>query len=148
MNYSTAIFLINTHVRAILATYEEGESATRTLFKTLNEDIGVGDFVVVPTESRHHMTVCKVVETDVDVDFEDATSVKWIIGRVDAAEYEQTLEQEAKAIQAIKSAEMRKKREDLRAAMFADHIDTLKALPIAAINGNGTEEPAEGGPES
>lgn len=136
MNYSTAVFLINKHVRAILATYEVEDNAKRTLFKTLDDSIKVGDFVIVPTDTRHKMTVVKVTDVDVDVDFDSATPVNWVIGKVDRAAHEQTLAQEGAAIQAIKGAELRKKREDLRDSMLKNHLDAIKALPIAAMNGD------------
>lgn len=136
MNYSTAVFLINKHVRALACTYEAPDNSPRTLFKTLDDTIKAGDFVVVPTDSRHSMTVVKVVEADVDVDFDSSVQVKWIIGKVDRAAYEQTLVQEAAAIQEIKRAELRKKREDLAGSLLANHLNTIKGLPIAAMNGD------------
>ena len=137
MNYSTAVFLINKNVRGVLATYESDSGAQKTLFKTLDDTISVDDYIIVPTDTRHKMTVCKVAETDVDVDFDSVVKVEWIIGRIDRSSYEQTLKEEAVAIQQIKSAELRKKRDDLREALFADHVEALKALPISAINGDG-----------
>ena len=136
MNYSTAVFLINKHVRAMHVTYEEGDSAKRTIFKTLDPDIDEDDLVVVETDTRHGYTVCKVVEADIDIDFDTNEQIKWIVGRLDTHGHKQTLAQEKEAIKAIKSAELRQKRESLRDAMFADHVETLKALPIAAINGD------------
>lgn len=141
MNYTTAVFLINKHVRAIQATYEAADNAPRTTFKTLDPEIGVGDFVIVPTDTRHKMTVCKVVECDVDVDFDSTVAMAWIIGKVDRAPHELTLSQEAQAVQAIKSAELRKKREDLAKSVLADKIADIKALPIAAMNGDHPAEP-------
>ncbi len=139
LNYSTAIFLINKHARAISATYEAEDNAKRTIFKTLDQDIAVGDFVVVPTDTRHKMTVVKVVEVDVDVDFDSTTTVHWVIGVVDRAYHEDLLKQESEAIKVIKSAELRKKRDELREAMFKDHLETIKALPLAAMNGDHKE---------
>ena len=133
MNYSTAVFLINSNVRAVHCTYEAEDSAKRTTFKTLDKSIRAGDFVVVPTDTRHKMTVCKVVDTDVDVDFDSAACVAWIIGRIDQSAFTLTQEQEADAIAAIKSAEKTKKRNELRAAMLADSSEALKALPITVI---------------
>lgn len=140
MNYSTAVFLINKHARAVLATYEAEDNAKRTMFKTLDPDLKVGDYVIVPTDTRHKMTVVKIVEADVDVDFDSQTQVQWVMGDFDRTAFEQTLAQEQQAITAIKSAEMRKKRDDLRAAILADHVADLKALPIYA---NGDSKPAE-----
>lgn len=139
MNYSTSIFLINNQVRAIKATYDEGQ--TPEVFKTLDPSISEGDYVVVPTDTRHKMTVCQVVETDIDIDFDDPKPIKWIIDQIDASGHEKILAQEREAIKAIKSAELRQKREALRDAMFADHVETLKALPIAAIDDPATKTP-------
>ena len=136
MNYSTAVFLINKYVRAVLATYESEDSAKRTMFKTLDPTIAVGDFVIVPTDTRHKMTVCKIVETDVDVDFDSHALIGWVVGKVDQGGYNTVLAQERDAIDAIKSAELRKKRQDLRDNMLADSLAYIKALPISAINGD------------
>lgn len=87
------------------------------------------------------MTVVKVVDTDVDLDFDTTALVQWVIGKVDDEGYKNTLAQEAVAITAIKSAELRQKRDNLRKTMFADHMETLKALPISAMNGDA--EPAK-----
>ena len=131
MNFSKSIFLINNNVRAVTAIYEEGGKPA--VFKTMDPMIAVGDFVVVPTDTRLKMTVCRVTEVDVDVDFDDSIQMTWVIATLDLDEYNLLLKQEAQAITAIKSAEVRQKREALRSALFADHMDTLKALPIAAM---------------
>jgi len=141
MNYSTAVFLINNKVRAIKCTYEaDDKAAKRTLFKTMDETIRVGDFVIVPTDTRHNMTVCKVVEVDVDVNFEDPTKVDWIIGTVDRSNYEEVLAQEDTAIQKIKAAELRKKREDLRDSLLKNHMAEIETLPIADMSGASSSE--------
>lgn len=144
MNYSTAVFLINKNMRAVQAVYEPGNPdgwqppgpvVKRTTFKTLDPSIKIGDFVIVPTNTRHGMTVCKIVEVDSDIDFDSAVSVDWIIGKIDRAPFERTLADEGVAIQAMKSAELRKRRDDLRTALFADQMEALKALPMTALNG-------------
>lgn len=139
MNYSIAVFLINKNLHAVLCTYEADEGAKRTLFKTLDKTVSIGDYVVVQTDTRHKMTVCKVVEVDVDVDFDSTLPVTWVISKIDREAYEQLLAQETTAIQAIKSAELRQKRDALRQAMFADHLETLKTLPIADMSDNRDE---------
>jgi hypothetical protein len=130
MNYSTVVLLINKNVRAIMATYESGDTALRTMFKTLDPDIKDGDLCIVPTDTRHKFTVVKVIETDVDVDFDNGTQIAWVVGKVDQDAYKTTLEQEGVAITKIKSAEQRKKRDDLRASLLADSAADIQALPI------------------
>lgn len=136
MNYSTAIFLINKDVRAILVNYEPNLPEKLCMFKTLDKTIKKDDFVVVPTHTRHGMTVSKVMEVDVDVDFDNQTLVDWIVTKVDRSQYEVTLSQEGDALAVIKSAEKTKKRNELAAALLADSKDALKALPISTINGD------------
>ena len=130
MNYSMAIFLISDKARAVEVTYEEGDNPPRTLFKTLDPSIQVGDYVVVQTDTRHHMTVCKVAGVDVEPDFDSGKEIKWIIGVVEKADFDDLTRQENEAIARIKSAEKRKKREELREALLADANGDLKALPI------------------
>lgn len=130
MNYSMAIFLISDQARGVLVTYEEKDDAPKTLFKTLDPGIAVGDYVVVQTETRHHMTVCKVAAVDVEPDFDLSQEVKWIVGKVEKADFDDLQRQEAEAIDRIKRAEKRRKREELRASLLADANGDLKALPI------------------
>jgi hypothetical protein len=136
MNYTTAVFLINKNVRAVFCNYEPDTPDKKVMFKTLDPDIREGDFVIVPTKTRHCMTVSKVVETDIDVDFDNVTPVGWVVAKIDQASYEATLAQEGDAIAVIKSAEKTKKRNELAAAPLVDSKDALKALPITVMNGD------------
>lgn len=134
MNYSRAIFLISDEVRAVNVTYESDENAPRTQFKTLDPNIKPDDYVVVPTDSRHHMTVCQVKECDVEPDLESSATMKWIIGIVNRADFEEIERQEGAAISKIKSAEKRKRRQELREALLADmEEDEVKALPVPGL---------------
>lgn len=130
MNYSRAIFLISDDVRAVLVTYEKDDDAPRTMYKTFDHSIKVDDYVVVPTSTRHGMTVCKVVCVDIEPDLEEDKDVDWIIGTVDRANFEDITRQEDDAIRKIKSAEKRRKRAELRESLLADAEEDLKALPI------------------
>lgn len=131
MNNSTIVLLINDNARAIKATYEDGHAPG--IFKTLDQTIAVDDLIVVETNTRHGMTVCKVTEVDVDVDFDATAEVKWIVHRIDASAYNDILEQEKDAIAAVHSAERRRKKEMLRDSLFADHQEKLKALSISHV---------------
>ncbi|WP_395175089.1 hypothetical protein [Roseibium alexandrii] len=133
MNYSTAIFLINDNARAVMAVYESHESAPKTMFKTLDPNIEEGDFVLVQSGTRHGMTVVKVVDTDPEIepDFDSHDELKWIVGTIDLEDFEVLKKQEDEAILAIKKAEKRKKRSDLRKTLMADYEETIKELPIA-----------------
>jgi hypothetical protein len=145
VNYSTAIFLINPKVRAIQAVYEpdtEQRKSPRATFKTFDPAVSVGDYILVPTETRHKMTVNKVVEVDVEPDLESAATIHWIIGTVDRAAYEEVLGQEARAIELMKAAEKTHAREELRKKMMA-HVDETKlaALQITNMSGEAPESP-------
>jgi hypothetical protein len=145
MNYSTAIFLINPKVRAIQAVYEpdtDSRKSPRATFKTFDPAISVGDYILVPTETRHKMTVNKVVEVDVEPDLESPACIHWIIGAVDRSAYEEVLGQEARAIELMKAAEKTHAREELRKKMMA-HVDETKlaALQITNMSGDVPEPP-------
>ena len=88
----------------------------------------------MPTETRHKMTVCKVVEVDVDIDLETSAQIAWVIGPVDLTTFQNMQAMETTAIETIKSAEKNRRREELRKSLMADSEQRLKALPIAAIS--------------
>jgi predicted Mrr-cat superfamily restriction endonuclease len=143
MNYSTAVFLVNDKVRAIAVTYEAdgydadgrptSKVAARYTFKTFDQSIKKGDLVIVPTNTRHKFTICKVVEVDLEIDFDADAELKWIAGVFEQDGYQRTLEQEAVMLEAIKSAEKNRKREELRKSLMADSESKLLALPIAKV---------------
>ena len=134
MHNSMLIFLVNDAARGILATYEieeQSPKAKRVLFKTLDPNIVKDDYVVVPTDTRHGMTVVKVVETDVDVDFDAIEPVKWIVSTIDRKKHDNLLREEERLISAANQAEKRKKREELREKMLLNS-DAIKHLSLAA----------------
>lgn len=153
MNYSKAVFLINKDVRAVLAIYDadppdntiNAPKAKREMFKTMDPTLRVDELVVVPTDTRHLRTVVKITDVDVDVNFEASDQVKWIIGRAaDEGHYQHLMAAEADAIQRIKSAEIRKKREDLKATMLKDIEATgleLSTLSLALPAPDASVEP-------
>lgn len=138
MNYSTAVMLINTNIRAIKVSYEvdHNNKAKQTyLYKTLDSTIGVNDYVVVPTTTRHKMTVCRVEEVDAEVDFEDDIEIKWVVAKTNKEEYNNILIEEQKWIEALKASEKRRKREELKKGlmdMYAD--DGVDKLAIANMS--------------
>ncbi|MGZ4850459.1 MAG: hypothetical protein ACXV2C_03660 [Candidatus Bathyarchaeia archaeon] len=138
MNYSTAIFLINDKVRAISAIYEAetltSKPAPRTVFKTFDTSIKKDDLILVPSGTRHNVTVCKVVEVDLEMDLETHINIDWVIGVVDKSDYTNLLAMEQVAIDTIKSAEKNRKREELRKSLMADSESKLLALPISSMN--------------
>ena len=143
-NQSTAVFLINDKTRAILATYEEADSSPRTMFKTFDQNIDVDDLIIVPTTTRHKMTVCKVVEVDVDVDFNSSTTVEWVIGTVNTDEYQEVVRREKDALKTIRSAEVRREREKLKEALLADlNGDADRSIALLAGSAKPAPEPAE-----
>lgn len=134
MNYSTAILLYNPNARAIRCSYEpnkNGGAPSTYLFKTFDASIKVGDFVSVPTDSRWNMTINRVEEVDSDVDFDSTVELKWIIGKVDAEDAKKIMAEESVAIDIIKKAEKRKKREELKASVEAFQSEEFQALQIA-----------------
>jgi hypothetical protein len=151
MNHSLAVFLISKDVRAVKVVYKPGKDAARYTFKTFDPTIQVDDYVVVPTGDKnidHMMKVCKVVETDIEPDFDSSADFKWIVAKVDRTAYEKTLEDEGDAIAKIRSAEKRRRRKELAKDLLDDEgAAELKALPISTINGDLPEPGADPAPK-
>jgi hypothetical protein len=131
MNYSTAIFLVNKDVRAVSVSYERDAEGRGVKpfepFKTMDPSLGVGDMVVIPTATRHRMTVVRVEEVDFEIELDSTAQLSWIIGPVDTGAYDAIAAQEAHAIERIKSAEKAAKRKELADKLLADNPD-LQAL--------------------
>ncbi len=142
MNYSRAIFLINEDVRLIKVSYETDENGkpvgnSRNVeglydFKTFDRSIEVGDYVIVPTNTRHGMTVVRVEEVDCECDIESSLELKWILGTVSTHNADDMLiQKEQQAITKIKAAERAKRRRELRETLLANmDEDAIKALPL------------------
>lgn len=146
MNYSTAIFLINPACRAILISYEPDPTKPEaakpggsTIFKSFDPSLKKGDFVIIPTDTRWKMTVGRVEEVDVELDPDYPQQMQWIVGPVDRKPYEDLMAQEGDAIAKIKSAEKRRRREELASNLLKDNPD-LAAMRIAGEGGGAALE--------
>lgn len=138
MNYSNVILLISDVARAILVSYED--SSKPSIKKTIDPNVSVGDYVVVETDTRWNMTVCKVKEVDVEVDFEDEKHLGWIIAKVDLEQFDDIKAQENAAIAAIKEDENREKRERIQTQLRKAAGGKVRALPICtALDDKPTE---------
>ena len=143
MNLSTAVLLMNDKCRVIEATYmpdAEGEQrdaegkprAKRELFKTFDETVKVGDVLIVPSSTRHKITTVKVTDVDVDWDPDTSTDIKWIIGTVDLAHFEELKALDEKMFKVIKDAEKTDKRNKLREKLTA-HMDETQKTELLAM---------------
>lgn len=134
MDPSKIVFLINDKVRLIRVSYDgtqvPGDKGSHYNFKTLDQSLAVDDFVVVETNTRHGLTVCKVIEVDLDVDFDDGQPLKWAFQRVDSAAIELIRAQEGEAMKAAARAELKRKRDQLREGIFAEHSEMLTGLAL------------------
>lgn len=136
MNHSKVIFLVNSKVRAILATYEEDQPnnpAKATMFKTLDESIQPGDIVVVGTNTRHRATIVRVKEVDVPVDFDLPDIIDWVIGKVDMDAHRDLVKNENDIIGAARRGEMQRKREALAKDIIGDGIRDLRNMPLVSL---------------
>ena len=138
---SRKIFVANENVKGLLAIYDfepkdKPNSVKRTFFKTFDDTIAEGDYLIVPSGTRHNMTTVKVVAINVECDLADQTPVDWVIGKIDRRAYETLITREGEMLNTIRSAEKKKMREELKAAVFADvPEDQIKTLAIANMGG-------------
>ncbi len=146
MHNSRKILLVNESVKVIKAIYEAGDDAKQEEFKTFDTSIDVDDLLIVESDTRHKMTVVKVVETDVVADFESEIKIKWVVGKIDPTEFRNVIKEEQEMVKMIDSAQRNKKREELKEALLADQ-EKLKELPIALMSGD-DEDASEAPPKS
>jgi predicted Mrr-cat superfamily restriction endonuclease len=138
MNYSTAVMLFNQDIRAVRVSYDPidfAKSGASYIFKTLDPDIKVGDYVSIPTDTRHKITVAKVEEVEAEIDFDSTMEIKWIVSRVPTKEYEDILEDEQTWIAEMKKAQNRKKMEDIKTSMIEMYKADGSSLETLAIAG-------------
>lgn len=144
-NFSLLVFLINDSVRCVAATYEAEDHAKRELFKTFDQDLKPGDFVIVPTDTRHKMTVCKIVEVDLEPDLESGVDMKWIISKVDRTPYEQIIAREASSIKKARDVEKTAQRRELRQKIFL-HDSEMQNLALSDLSQSEPVSPAPSAP--
>ncbi len=147
MHPSRNIFLLRNDVRVIGASYEPDKSNIRDIadvtntFKSLDTEIVVGDFIVVPTDTRHGMTVMRVEEVDMEPLIESDSKIEWAIGIVDKNGFEEMERIEREIQSKIASAKRRKKQEELKAELLADMEEAdLKVLDFAGDTQTETKE--------
>lgn len=78
-------------------------------FKSFDESLEKGDYVVIPTGSRHGMTVVQVHEVGAEADIDSDTEVPWIIGKVDKSNYEEMQATEDRINKVFRAAEIRRR---------------------------------------
>lgn len=139
MNLSQAVFLINDNVKAIKAIYDDGKA--EETFKTLDASLKKDDLILVQTTTRHGMTVVKVTEVDVAIDFDSPTVLRWAVGKVNREKLDQLLSQEAAAVEVVRNAEVNQKKKAMRSLIFADHADEIAKLPLATATDNSVISP-------
>jgi hypothetical protein len=117
---SKLIFLLDeVKVRVVGVSYEDNDRAPHVPYKTMDTTLQVGDYVVVPTDTRWKMTVCRVEEINVEPDL-DMTEIHWLRAVVDQSDYSDILVGETQLIAAANSAEKRALKAKLRAEMTID----------------------------
>lgn len=120
MNPSLSSFVVESACRAIRVEYDpdnKSNNNTNYLFKTLDPTLAKGDFVNVPTNTRHGMTVVKITEVDMIVNYDSTDNYQWIIGKVDKTAFDALLAQDRVVIDKIARIEQDKKKRELLAAM-------------------------------
>lgn len=143
MNLSTAVFLISDDVRAIGVTFDQGNhdriEEKQYVYKTCNQEICVGDHVIVPVGAFDEYKVAIVRSVDADVNYKSDIQYKWIVSKLDLTEYFSLKESEQRAIQEVKRIERRSKREQLRKDLMefgGDEIADVKFLITSDVVNN------------
>lgn len=151
MNLSTAIFLVNENVRCVAVAYDKtvdgrGKDIPREIksFKTIDADVAVGDLVTIPTDTRWGYTIGKVTEVDLDVNFDSAETMRWVVGKVDTKFIDDLKAQEQEVLGRIAAADKQAKRREL-AAKLKEHnpdLSGIALLTMGPVHAKTTFDPA------
>lgn len=144
-NFSLLAFLVNDSVRCISATYEAADNSPREQFKTLDQTIKPGDFIVVPTGTRHKMTVCKVVEVDLEPDLESSVTMEWVVQKIDRSEFETLIAREEQSIRKARDVEKSHLRREMREKIF-QHNSELQNVSLADLRPASSDAAVEDAP--
>lgn len=140
INESLVAFLIDgANVQGICAVYDEQKFKqgleTPTFYKAPGDlNIEVGDIVNVPCSAGHRLqfTTNKVVEVNVQPDFNDKATIKWIAGVTKTKNYDECVAFEKTVMDKFREAERERiaaeQRETINAVM-GDMMKDLPALP-------------------
>lgn len=140
MNYSTSVILINDAIRAVKGQYKENDN--HEVFKTIDQDLKVGDFATVESSTRWGFTTVKIVAVDVDVDFDSSKHVYWVVQKLGIKQHEEIKAMEVAAIELIKNGELRKRRNDIkRNTLDAVSAEEIDKLDIARLGHTAIEAP-------
>jgi hypothetical protein len=121
MNPTLAALVASDEVKLINVVFEKGRHRTpKYAYKCAIPDVAVNDKVIVEPSDEYPLgSVARVEEIDVDVNYHDSRNYKWVVQKVDESRHEKLLEQEQRVIDMVSKAEMRSKRDALRASLTA-----------------------------
>lgn len=128
MNLSASVMLVEDSIRPARVEYDPTNDRNNNpskFFKCLDATVSAGDLVIVTTNTRHGMTVAKVVAIgyeDVPVDFNSAEPWGWIVGPVPSAQHDAILATEKAIIGRVSAANANKLKAELKAAMGLEHV--------------------------
>lgn len=123
VNPSLAVFLLpeGQRPRCVSVSYDVAKSTSRMQdvpvdiksFKTLDPGIKKGDMVVIPTDTRWGLTVGRVEDVDLTVNFTSSETMRWIAGTFDKAAYDNILAREKELVGTVASAQQEAARTEL-----------------------------------
>lgn len=134
MNYSIAVLLLNSNIQLVACSYEPSTTKdvppSTTLFKTFKKDLKIGDYVTVPTNTRHGYTVVRVEKVGVQLDPHTQTKIEWLVEQFDVRAHDKLLALENIAIEKVKGQEAKRQAAELRKTMGLDDPE-ISGLAIA-----------------
>lgn len=134
MHESRKVFLIEESCLCIEATYNENDAPKQ--FKTFDSSIEIDDYLIVPKDTCHKMTVVKVTKINIHPDIKSDKAMDWVIGKVDRSQFEDTLDRESRFIQKAREGERKREMAQMKADIFGDvPEEELKMLSLSSQDG-------------
>lgn len=113
MHDSRTVFLLDDNIKCVSGKYDIGHNSSTEEFKTAIEGIEVGDYVVVPTDTRQKMTVVRIDEINIEPDLESDVKMDWVMCKVPKQAYDATMASEKTFVDRTRVAARIRKKEQL-----------------------------------
>ncbi len=132
LNKSLAPFLVDENVIGVIAAYEDHHKKEEGKFyKSVGLDIKVGDLIIVPAKTRLGFTTNKVLEVNVQPDFEKTTTVQWVAGVCTSQHYDSLVASEDAMLVKVREAEQNQAKEELKVSLASVMgVEGMKMLEI------------------
>ncbi len=108
----------------------EGTAKSYTYKVSLDENLQVGDFVVVDANDLLSAGVITEVHETAQIDFKAPYAYKWIVQKIDMARYKEQVRKEEEVVEMLKVEQRRKEQEEALNKLLGSNINREELMKL------------------